>query len=148
MMIVPALPHVRIQKEDFHLSKELEEIKKVSGTIGGVVAFVGVVRDFSQGEQVEKLLFEYYPGMAEQKLDELRTEAVERFGLMEMSIIHRFGELFPGDNVVLVLAASAHRAEAFEAASWCIAELKVRVPLWKKEYTVGGEVWVEGGPRS
>ena len=137
---------VRIQTEDFDLSRELAEIGKNSRTIGGVVAFVGVVRDFSQGEDVEKLFFEYYPGMAEEQLGKLRLEGIERFGLTDLRIFHRSGELLPGDNIVLILAASEHRAAAFEAAAWCIAELKERVPIWKKEYTRSGQVWVDGGP--
>jgi molybdopterin synthase catalytic subunit len=137
---------VRIQKEDFDVSRELARIKESSSTIGGVVAFVGIVRDFSQGQEVAKLLFEYYPGMAEKKLEELRREAVETFGLRDLYLAHRSGELLPGDNIVLIIAASEHRREAFEAAAWCIARLKERVPIWKKEYTSSGEVWVEGGP--
>jgi molybdopterin synthase catalytic subunit len=139
---------VRIQKEDFDVSRELARIKESSHTIGGVVAFVGIVRDFSQGQDVTRLLFEYYPGMAEKKLEELRREAVETFGLKDLTLVHRSGELLPGDNIVLIVAASEHRREAFEAASWCIAQLKKRVPIWKKEYTASGEVWVEGGPGS
>jgi len=137
---------VRIQKEDFDVSRELALIKESSRTIGGVVAFVGIVRDFSQGQAVTRLLFEYYPGMAEKKLEELRREAMETFGLTDLTLVHRSGELLPGDNIVLIVAASEHRREAFEAASWCIAQLKERVPIWKKEYTSSGEVWVEGGP--
>jgi molybdopterin synthase catalytic subunit len=139
-------PLVRIQAEDFDLSRELEAVKSASETIGGVVAFVGVVRDLSRGEEVEKLTFEYYPGMAEEQLEQLRAEAVERFGLTELRIVHRFGELLPGDNVVLIVAASEHRAEAFEAAAWCIAELKERVPIWKKEHSRSGQVWVDERP--
>jgi molybdopterin synthase catalytic subunit len=71
---------------------------------------------------------------------------MERFGLTDLRIFHRSGELLPGDNIVLILAASEHRAAAFEAAAWCIAELKERVPIWKKEFTRSGQVWVDGGP--
>jgi len=137
---------VRIQTEDFDLSRALEEIKGTSRTIGGVVAFVGVVRDFSQGEEVDRLHFECYPEMAEEQLGELRREAVERFGLTDLSLVHRSGELLPGDNIVLIVAASEHREASFKAAAWCIAELKKRVPIWKKEHTRSGEVWVDGGP--
>ena len=137
---------MRIQTEDFDLSRALEEIKGTSRTIGGVVAFVGVVRDFSQGEEVDRLHFECYPEMAEEQLGELRREAVERFGLTDLSLVHRSGELLPGDNIVLIVAASEHREASFKAAAWCIAELKKRVPIWKKEHTRSGEVWVDGGP--
>ena len=137
---------VRIQAGDFDLSRELEEIKKTSRTIGGVVFFVGVVRDFSRGEEVDRLLFEYYPGMAEEQLVELRREAMERFGLTDLRLVHRSGELLPGDNIVLIVSASEHREASFKAAAWCISELKKRVPIWKKEHTRSGEVWVDGGP--
>ncbi len=135
---------VRIQREDFDVAGALESIKSASPAIGGIVAFLGVVRDFSQGEEVERLFFEYYPGMAERQLEELRAEAVERFGLTDLFLQHRHGELRPGENIVLIAAASEHRAAAFRAAEWCIAELKKRVPIWKKEYLVSGEVWVDG----
>ena len=136
---------VRLQAGDFDISRELERVKAVSKTIGGVAVFVGVVRDFSRDQEVEKLHFEYYPGMAEEKLEGLRQEAMETFGLTELFLVHRYGELLPGENIVLIIAAAEHRQEAFTAASWCMAELKERVPIWKKEYTASGEVWVEGG---
>lgn len=137
---------VRIQKEDFDLTAALKEVKGTSRSIGGVVAFVGVVRDISQGQEVEKLDFEYFPGMAEKKLEDLREEAVKRFELTELLLVHRWGRLFPGDNIVLIVSAARHREKAFEASAWCIAELKKRVPIWKKEHTASGEVWVDGDP--
>ena len=138
---------VRVQKEDFDLSRELAEIRKSSLTIGGIVFFLGVARDFSQGKAVDKLEFEFYPGMAERSLEELRQEAIQRFGLIDMRIIHRHGELLPGENIVLIVAASQHREGAFQSSSWCIAELKKRTPIWKKEYTADGDVWVEEAPK-
>jgi molybdopterin synthase catalytic subunit len=135
---------VVVQEEDFRLDEAVAEVKQSSRTIGGIVAFLGVVRDFSRNEGVEKLFFEYYPGMAEKTLAELREEALKRFALKEMSIRHRHGELLPGDNIVLIIAAGEHRREAFEAAQWCMAELKKKVPIWKKEHFASGEVWVEG----
>lgn len=136
---------VRIQAGDFDVSSELERVKAASKTIGGAVVFVGIVRDLSRDQEVKKLHFEYYPGMAEEKLEGLRQEAMETFGLTELLLVHRYGELLPGENIVLIVAAAEHRKEAFAAASWCMAELKERVPVWKKEYTASGEVWVEGG---
>ena len=135
---------IRIQREDFDVAGALEGLKASSRSIGGIVVFIGAVRDVSQGEQVERLFFEYYPGMAEKQLSELRAEAIERFGLTDLCLQHRHGELLPGENIVLIIAASQHRAAAFRAAEWCIAELKKRVPIWKKEYLASGEVWVEG----
>jgi molybdopterin synthase catalytic subunit len=138
---------VRIQEEDFDITAELAALKGSSRTIGGVVAFIGVVRDFSRGREVSKLFFEYFPGMAEEKLGALREEAIERFDLVELHLVHRHGTLFPGDNIVLILSASRHREAAFKSAAWCIEELKKRVPIWKKEYGAGGEEWIEEGPQ-
>jgi molybdopterin synthase catalytic subunit len=138
---------VRIQEEDFDITAELAVMKGSSRTIGGVVAFIGVVRDFSRGREVSKLFFEYFPGMAEEKLGALREEAIERFDLVELHLVHRHGTLFPGDNIVLILSASRHREAAFKSAAWCIEELKKRVPIWKKEYGAGGEEWIEEGPQ-
>jgi molybdopterin synthase catalytic subunit len=137
---------VRVQEEDFDVTAELAALKGSSRTIGGVVAFIGVVRDFSRGQEVEKLFFEYFPGMAEEKLGALREEAIERFDLIELHLVHRHGTLLPGDNIVLILSASKHREAAFKSAAWCIEELKDRVPIWKKEYGAGGEEWLEKGP--
>ena len=143
---MPSPRPVRVQEEDFDITAELAALKGSSRAIGGVVAFIGVVRDFSRGKSVEKLFFEYFPGMAEEKLGELRAEAIERFDLTELHFVHRHGTLFPGDNIVLILSASRHREAAFKSAAWCIEELKKRVPIWKKEYGSDGEEWLEEGP--
>ncbi len=136
---------VRVQREKFDLERELAAVKSVSRTIGGVVIFLGVARDFSRGQQVGKLYYEYYPGMAEQTLESLRTETVGRFSLIDLRIVPRDGGLYPREDIVLILAAAEHRDEAFRACSWCMSELKGRAPIWKKEYTATGEVWVEEG---
>jgi len=128
----------RLAEENPHLFQR--DVERIVNTI-----FDEISGALSRGDRVEKLLFEYYPGMAEEQLEKLRLEAMERHGLTDMKILHRSGELLPGDNIVLILAASEHRAAAFEAAAWCIAELKERVPVWKKEYTRSGQVWVDGG---
>ena len=136
----------RVQREPFDTAAELERIKSVSRRIGGVVLFVGVVRDFSQGHGVTKILFEHFPGMAEAKLAELRDVAISRFGLIDLAIVHRVGELAPGDDIVLIAAAAEHRAAAFAGCSWCIDELKKAVPIWKKEHAPDGAVWLEDHP--
>jgi len=138
--------NVRLQREPFDASAELARVKSASLSVGGVVLFVGVVRDFSQGRGVTRLLFEHFPGMAEAKLAELRAAAIERFGLIDMVVVHRFGELAPGDDIVLIAAAAEHRAAAFEGCSWCIDELKKIVPIWKKEHAPDGAVWLEAHP--
>ena len=137
---------VRVQRENFDIKEEVERVKSSSTRIGAVVTFLGTVRDFSRGKDVEKLEFEYYPGMAEKKLEEIREKAMEKFGVLQISIVHRYGEVNISDNIVLIVVGAEHRAEAFEACRYCIDELKKHVPIWKKEYTSDGEVWVEEHP--
>ncbi len=137
---------VRVQREDFSVEKEIARVKAVSKRIGGIVTFLGTVRDFSRGKNVEKLEFEYYPGMAEKKLEEIRQIAKQKFDVIEVLVVHRYGELSVGDNIVLIVAAAEHRAQAFEACRFVIDELKKHVPIWKKEHTTEGEVWVEEHP--
>jgi len=136
----------RVQREPFDAAAELIRVKATSRRIGGVVLFVGIVRDFSQGRGVTKILFEHFPGMAETKLGELRDAAIERFGLIDLVVVHRCGELEPGDDIVLIAAAAEHRAAAFEGCAWCIDELKRLVPIWKREQGADGAIWLEEHP--
>ncbi len=96
--------------------------------------------------QVAKLEFEHYPGMAEKILREIRERAIREFGVIDVSIIHRIGTLPIGENIVLIAVAAVHRDEAFKACRFCIDELKRITPIWKKETTLEGEVWVEEHP--
>ena len=139
-------PNIRIQKEDFVITDEIEAMKKVSRNIGGIVTFLGTGRELSKGENITKLNFEHYPQMAEKKLEEIRVKAIEDFKIIDMSIIHRIGEIDIGENIVLIVAAGEHREEAFEACEWAIAELKRTTPIWKRETTSKGEVWVQATP--
>jgi molybdopterin synthase catalytic subunit len=132
---------IRIQKEDFVVSDEIEAIKKVSPNIGGIVTFLGTGREQSKGETISELNFEHYPQMAEKKLEEIRQQAIVDYKIIDMSIIHRIGE-----NIVLIVAAGEHRKEAFLACEWAIAELKRITPIWKRETTTNGEVWVQDTP--
>jgi molybdopterin synthase catalytic subunit len=136
----------RVQIGPFDAAAELARVKAGSRRVGAVVVFVGVVRDFSEGHGVTKILFEHFPGMAEAKLAELRQSAIARHGLIDLVVVHRFGELEPGDDIVLIAAAAEHRAAAFAGCSWCIDELKKIVPIWKKEHAPGGAVWVGAHP--
>jgi molybdopterin synthase catalytic subunit len=136
----------RIQTEDFSLDQELRRLKAVSSRIGGVAVFVGTARDFSKGRSVTRLSYDHYAGLAEKTLAEIRRRALKKFSVIEVCMIHRTGEIPIGGNIVLVLAAAEHRAEAFRACRWCIAELKAVVPIWKKETTPQGEIWVEPRP--
>ena len=137
---------VRIQREDFSVDAEIKAVLKKSKSIGGVVTFLGTARDFSKGRDVEMISFEHYNGMAEKKLKELRDEILDSFDIIELSIIHRVGDVRPGDNIVLIVVAAMHRVAAFDACENCIDELKRCVPIWKKEITPDGDYWVEEHP--
>ncbi len=141
-----AKPWTRIQTEDFSLDDELRRIKAVSNRIGGVAVFIGTARDFSKGHPVSRLDYEHYAGPAEKSLAEIRQRALKQFQIIEVCILHRTGEISIGGNIVLVLTAAEHRAEAFRACRWCIDELKAITPIWKKETTPDGDVWVEERP--
>jgi molybdopterin synthase catalytic subunit len=137
---------VRIQQEPFSLDEELERLKRTSSSIGAMVTFLGTTRDISREKLVAKLEFEHYPGMAEQKLFEIRDRAIKEFGVIDVTIIHRVGIRPVGGNIVLIVVAAGHRDEAFKACRFCIDELKRITPIWKKETTPDGEVWVEEHP--
>ncbi len=138
--------NVRIQTGPFSLDEEIGRLKEISSSIGAVVTFLGTTRDISRGKTVAKLEFEHYPGMAEKKLVEIRKRAIKDFGVIEVAMIHRTGTIPVGENIVLVLVAAKHREEAFRACRFCIDELKRIAPIWKKETTPEGEVWVEDHP--
>jgi molybdopterin synthase catalytic subunit len=137
---------VRIQQENFSVDEEIARVKANSKSIGGIVTFLGIGRNISKGKEILKLGFEHYPGMAEKKLLEIRKKAIDDFNLIEASIIHRIGAIEIGENIVLIVAAAQHRQSAFKACEWAISELKRITPIWKREITVDGEVWVEAHP--
>ena len=138
--------NVRIQQDNFVVTDEIEAIKKVSRNIGGITTFLGTGRELSKGENISKLDFEHYPKMAEKKLEEIRIQAIKDYGIIEMIIVHRIGEIDIGENIVLIVAAGEHRKETFKACEWAIAELKRITPIWKRETTSTGEVWVQDTP--
>ncbi|HUJ17829.1 MAG TPA: molybdenum cofactor biosynthesis protein MoaE [Nitrospirota bacterium] len=137
---------IRVQHEPFSVDEELERMKQSSNSIGGIVTFLGTTRDISRDKAVSKLEFEHYPGMAEKKLAEIRERAIREYGVIDVSIIHRVGTLPVGENIVLIAVAAMHRDEAFKGCRFCIDELKRITPIWKKETTSEGEVWVEEHP--
>ena len=137
---------IRIQLEDFSVTDEIEAMKKVSRNIGGITTFLGTGRELSKGENISQLNFEHYPKMAEKKLAEIREKSIKDFGIIDMSIIHRIGPIDIGENIVLIVAVGEHRAETFKACEWAIAELKRTTPIWKRETTSTGEVWVQDTP--
>lgn len=137
---------VRIDHEDFDLSREVAALRAGDAGVGAVAAFVGTVRDRSSGDgaaDTAGMELEHYPGMTERALEEICAEAGRRWDLLDMRVVHRVGPLEPGDAIVLVAVSSAHRGEAFAACEFIMDYLKTRAPFWKKELTPEGERWVE-----
>ncbi|MEE8560003.1 MAG: molybdenum cofactor biosynthesis protein MoaE [Alphaproteobacteria bacterium] len=139
---------IRVQREDFDIGAELDRLAAGKTGIGGVACFVGVVRDFTdeygeKGETVGAITLEHYPGMTERKLEGIEAEARERWPIDACLIIHRFGRLEPGERIVLVATAAAHRKDAIRACEFLIDWLKTEAPFWKLEETVSGPKWVE-----
>ncbi len=133
---------IRVQREDFDVGAELAALTDGDHTVGGVAAFVGLVRDMAGGESVTAMTLEHYPGMTERQLAAIEAEACERWPLQATLVIHRFGRLEPGDRIVLVATASAHRAAALESCHFLIDWLKTQAPFWKREETPDGGRWV------
>lgn len=134
---------IRVQSEDFDLGVELKTLTEGNKAIGGLCSFVGLVRDMADNENISAMTLEHYPGMTEKALTKIEAEANERWDLDGTLIIHRYGRLEPGDQIVLVAAASAHREAAFEACHFLIDWLKTKAPFWKLEDTQSGGKWVD-----
>jgi molybdopterin synthase catalytic subunit len=134
---------IRVQREDFDVGRELDALTRDKTSVGGVTSFVGLVRDIAGGEKISAMTLEHYPGMTEQLLAAIEAEARQRWPLDAVLIIHRYGELKPGDRIVLVATASAHRDAAFDACRFLIDWLKTKAPFWKREETREGARWVE-----
>lgn len=134
---------VRVQTGDFDLSTEIAALRADNPKIGAVVAFVGTVRDLSDGEDVATMELEHYPGMTEKALEGIAEEAKSRWPGCEVLIVHRVGKLYPRDQIVLAAATSAHRHDAFDACAFVMDYLKTQAPFWKKESTPSGERWVD-----
>jgi molybdopterin synthase catalytic subunit len=135
---------VRVQREDFDIGAEVARLTAGRTDIGAVVTFTGTVRGGSGASAIASMTLEHYPGMTEEELARVDAEACERWPLQGSRIVHRIGTLKPGDNIVLVVTASAHREAAFEAAAFLMDYLKTRAPFWKKEQAPDGGVrWVE-----
>ncbi|RPH81691.1 MAG: hypothetical protein EHM80_01555 [Nitrospiraceae bacterium] len=137
---------VRVQRGDFSVGAEINRVRGRSKRIGGIATFLGIARDRSRGREVDSITFEHYEGMAQTKLREIRERALKDFDIIEVAILHRYGEIGIGENIVLIVVGAEHRAEAFRACEWAIAELKRITPIWKLEHTPKGEVWVEEHP--
>lgn len=138
---------VRVQAEDFDVGAELAALTRGNPRIGGLACFVGLVRDLhpaaADAAAVRALTLEHYPGMTERQIAAIEAEARTRWPLESVLVIHRHGRLEPGDRIVLVACASAHRDAAFAACQFLMDWLKTRAPFWKREETAGGDRWVE-----
>lgn len=133
---------IRVQEAPFDAGAEQQALLAGRTDIGAVVSFIGLVRDFNERPEVVALTLEHYPGMTESALEAIVAEARDRWPLDAVRVIHRVGRLTPGDSIVLVVVASAHRRAAFEACDFIMDYLKTRAPFWKKEHTSDADYWV------
>src|SRR3954470_17151023 len=134
---------IRIQEADFDIAQEIAALTKGRSDVGAVVTFSGICRGNENGETIAALTLEHYPGMAEAEIKRHTDEAMSRWPLTGLSVIHRVGRITPGENIVLVLAASAHRQAAFLAAEFLMDYLKANAPFWKREESAGGTRWID-----
>ncbi|MCB2099942.1 MAG: molybdenum cofactor biosynthesis protein MoaE [Rhodobacterales bacterium] len=134
---------VRVQREDFDPGAEMAALTAGDHAVGGVCAFVGLVRDMAGDAAISSMTLEHYPGMTERELERIEAQAHERWPLNASLIIHRFGRLDPGDRIVLVVTASSHRQAAFESCQFLMDWLKTKAPFWKLEETPAGGQWVD-----
>lgn len=132
---------IEVTEKDFSVDEVVKGLRDERA--GAVVVFLGTVKGYNKGIRVNSLYIESYKEMAKAKLQEIRDEALRRFGVLDISIVHRVGWMKPGDNIVVIGVSSVGRREGFEACSWTLERLKREVPLWKKEVTEGGERWVK-----
>jgi len=137
---------VRVQTVDFNPGDELEQLRNLNnGKAGAMVSFTGLVRDLNEGDNITQLTLEHYPGMTEKALAKIEMQANAQWELTATLIIHRVGPLQPNDNIVLVVAASMHRKQAFAACEFMIDTLKTSAPFWKKESLQNSDRWLTPG---
>ena len=136
------MPTIRVQTEDFDVGAEMALLRAGNAKIGGIAAFVGLVRDVNDRAGVSTLTLEHYPAMTQKALAEIVDQARVRWEVIDATVIHRIGQLRPTDQIVLVLVASGHRGDAFQACEYIMDFLKTRAPFWKKESTAEGDRWV------
>jgi molybdopterin synthase catalytic subunit len=140
-MLQPAIT-VRVQEADFDVARLQVSLLSGSAGEGAITTFTGYVRRDNESRQVDVLELEHYPGMTEASITEIVTQATVRWPLLAASVVHRVGKLAPGDQIVWVGVASAHREAAFNACEFIMDFLKTRAPFWKKEQSSGSEHWV------
>lgn len=133
---------ISVQRDPFDSADEVRRLRETSRRVGGIVSFIGVVRDLNDAADVSTLYLEHYPGMTEQQIADIIEEARQRYEIMAATVIHRVGELQPSDEIVFVGVASAHRGDAFHAAEFIIDFLKTRATFWKKEQSSEGDRWL------
>lgn len=134
---------VRVQTEDFDVTRELASLRAGDARAGAVAAFIGTVRDVNDAAHVSTITLEHYPGMTEKALEAIVAEAKRRWDILDALVVHRVGPLSPTAQIVLVGVTSAHRGEAFAACEFIMDYLKTRAPFWKKETTPAGARWVD-----
>ena len=137
------MARARVQTEPFDAGREIAALSEGRRDVGAVATFIGCVRDLNDGTNVSRMTLEHYPGMTERALEEICDEALGRWDLIDLRVVHRVGPLEPGESIVLVAVSSAHRGEAFAACEFVMDYLKTRAPFWKKEETPEGSRWVE-----
>ena len=134
---------IRVQEEPFDSAAEVKALTHGNTAIGGIVTFIGTVREMSGEQAIDAMTLEHYPGMTEKALADIEAQANERWPLEASLIIHRYGRLTPGEEIVLVATASAHRQAAFDACAFLIDWLKTKAPFWKLETGMQGDAWVD-----
>lgn len=134
---------VRIQREPFDVAAEAAELTRGRSDAGAVVTFTGICRGDEAGEPIAALTLEHYPGMAEAEIERHVAEAVSRWPLIGVTVIHRYGRITPGEDIVMVVTVSSHREAAFAAAEFLMDYLKTRAPFWKQVEKAGATTWVE-----
>ena len=134
---------MRLQREPFDAAAEAAKLTRGRTDIGALVTFTGICRGDEAGEPIAALTLEHYPGMAEAEIERHVAEATTRWPLLGVTVIHRYGRIVPGEDIVLVVTASSHREAAFAAAEFLMDYLKTRAPFWKQVEKAGGKTWVE-----
>lgn len=136
-------PRVIIQTEDFDVSTELKKLHAGNAKVGAICSFIGVARDYNEGQDIQILELEHYPGMTEKSIEGMIDAAFKKFDILGARVIHRVGPLAPLDNIVLVAVTSMHRGQSFLACEFLMDYLKTQAPFWKKEQTPNGSHWVD-----
>ena len=134
---------IKVQSDDFSLEKETKKILNKNSNIGALSSFIGIVRNKAKEKDLISMTLDHYPGMTEKMLKKIEDEALLRWDLLDTLIIHRYGELYPGNNIVLVITVSKHRKDAIDSCHFLIDWLKTKGPFWKFEKTKNSGHWVE-----